>query len=141
MAKKVWDKDGVIEAVRTAIATDYYMDKALRQAVANSWPSTCSFSYEWLHRLTEDAAPLSGLVDKIHEGAAVTNADTLSIVAMRWLDWLDSVDDRKIVWWCAGNVTQADIGRRLGLTYPTTHNRYEAAIEQIVKKLNASDSN
>jgi hypothetical protein len=139
MSKKAWDKDGVIEGLHVAVATDVYMDKAVRRAVVDSWPTTCSFSYEWLHGLTETFAPLKGMGGRVSD-AAGHNPETFLMVAVRWLELLDSVNDRKIVWWCAGNVPKAEIGRKLGLTYPTTHNRYEAAIKAIIAELNEADS-
>jgi predicted DNA-binding protein (UPF0251 family) len=137
MAKQSWDRERVLFALHHAAEADIYMSQKSRRIIANSWPADCSYNYRWLHSLTDTFAPLTDFCDVPPERLRI---NIFKRVAMRWLDWLDSVDDRRIVWWLACNVSQTAIAKRLGISRQTLKNRYDAALDLIVSKLLETDS-
>lgn len=136
MPAKVYNREYVIKCLRDAVLVDVHLPRAQRQLLANSWPATSSFSYEWLHRLTEDFAPLQYIGHPATETEIINKIETLKMVAMRWFEWIDSVNDRKILWLNSGNVSKTEIGRKIGEPYKNVLNHYNDAVKKIVDKLN-----
>lgn len=57
-------------------------------------------------------------------------------VSLRWIPIIDSVKDRKILWWRACGMSWNRIGKKLGLERHTIANRHERALEDLTKTLN-----
>ena len=89
---KTWKEKDVLEQLRIAILVDVYLPKDQRQAMSNSWPATVSFSYEWLHRLTEDFMPIQYIGGIETEQHLCMKIEIFRTVAMRWLEWVDNVN-------------------------------------------------
>ncbi|MDR0967741.1 MAG: hypothetical protein LBL75_02830 [Rickettsiales bacterium] len=136
-AKKVWTRERITYAMNDAVAADAYMNPDERAALRNAWPSTCSTNYDWLHRLTEDAMPIVGIG---HEVPDRHNLDILMEVAVRWLEWLPSITDRKIIWLVYANMEKTKIAKIVDMKYRTLMYHIDDIENTILENLLEKDS-
>jgi hypothetical protein len=61
-------------------------------------------------------------------------------VALRWIPMIDSVKDRKILWWRACGMSWNRIGKKLSLERHTIASRHKRALEELAKSLNKRHS-
>jgi hypothetical protein len=92
-----------------------------------------SFPYRWLHKLTEFAARY----EKLKPFAIEPDIDAW-IEGVRWLDFIDSVKNRKIVWWFACGIKQVEITKQLNMDKKTVADHYNVALDQVARALNNS---
>jgi hypothetical protein len=140
MPKKKYTREYVADRIRTAALVDAHLPKAQRQIISNSWPATIPFHYDWLHLLTEKAAPIlyAGNIESEKEFHMGMKMEIFKEVTMRWLPWIDSTEQRELVWMFACNGNKSEIARRLGMSYRTAYNRCAKVYDIIIEKLNES---
>jgi hypothetical protein len=91
------------------------------------------YPVDWLSRLWDE------MDDEKSEPRFQPTNEQVSMweeVALRWIPLVDSVKDRKILWWRACGISWNRIGKKLGLERHTIANRHGRALEDLAKTLN-----
>lgn len=91
------------------------------------------YPVDWLSRLWDELEE-----DKPEPKFQPTN-EQISMweqVVLRWIPMIDSIKDRKILWWRACGMSWNRIGKKLGLERHTIANRHARALEDLAKALN-----
>lgn len=128
MAKGLWwDTLEISMRLSTAAKVEIYMTPNMRKIVQNKWPANLSFNYSWIRAITAEFAPYHNHYKTVAPKRTDYNLAPRDITifedVMRWLDLIDSIRDRKIIWWYALGVSATQIGKKLGITRQTASNR------------------
>jgi hypothetical protein len=126
--RESWDVDSVAARFSEAIETARKLPPVRVQGYTSRWPSLVR--EEWETLATDDDRPLRfppspQAIDRMLE-------------TMRWVQWLEDVEVRKLVWMRAKRYAWHQIGKRFGCDRTTAWRRWQAAMHVIVDQLTAS---
>lgn len=127
----IWDRDLVEEWLQTATQ----VERVLPPVKPGTRTSSMTYYRTWVEMLWDELDP----DNQPRPVFQPTNAQ-ISMweeVALRWLPLVDSTADRKILWWRSAFVSWVKIGKRLDIERHTVANRYNRAIDELVKALNS----
>lgn len=127
--ERVWTAEIVEEWI--CIATQ--VERVLPKVGPRMAQARIDYPVDWLSRLWDELEE-----DKPEPKFQPTN-EQISIweeVVLRWIPTIDSIKDRKILWWRACGMSWNRIGKKLGLERHTIANRHTRALEDLAKALN-----
>ena len=122
-----WTVIDVIEYFEEAVRTLKRLPSKKVQGYFNSWPDIVRTVWE---KLQEDNGPT-------RLGPPSPAAISRMEETLNWIFWLDTEEERRLVWLRAAGVPWKPICWRLGCGRTTAHYRYRVALFKIVTHLNA----
>lgn len=123
-----WTVTDVAERFEEAVFTLRRLPPIKARGYFNTYPDVIRTALELLQ-----AEKLPLRLGPPSAGAISRMEETLG-----WIFWLESEDERRLVWLRAARVPWKPICRRLGCSRTTAHYRYRLALFKIVTRLNAA---
>ena len=120
-----WDADSVAARFSEAIDTASKLPPVRVQGYLSRWPSIVR--EQWETFAAEDDRPF--------RFPPSPEAVERMLETMRWVQWLDDIETRKLVWMRAKRYPWHQIGKRFGCDRTTAWRRWEAAMRTIAKRL------
>lgn len=125
MGGKIWTDQEVADAFEQAIYTLKRLPKAIMLGYRSTWPAMV---YTEMEVLQMDTKPMRlGPPNP----AAIDRLDHI----LTWICWLE-VDERKLIWARARRLPWRAICTQLGVGKTTAWQRWHAALDKIVDRLN-----
>jgi len=127
----IWNRDLVEEWLQTATQVDRILPPVMPRMQTNR----ITYYRTWLEMLWDE-------LDPDYQPLPVFQPTNMQIsmweeVVLRWLPLIDSTADRKILWWRSAFVSWVKIGKLLDIERHTVANRYNRALDELVRLLNS----